>query len=59
MMEGFECHLHPLPEQEKIVAQRDAIAERTQALEATTATQLEQLKALKASLLDTAFRGRL
>lgn len=49
----------PLPEQEKIVAQLDAIAERTQALEATTATQLEQLKALKASLLDAAFRGQL
>jgi type I restriction enzyme S subunit len=59
MMEGFECNLPPLPEQEKIVAQLDAIAERTHALEATTATQLEQLKALKASLLDAAFRGQL
>lgn len=51
--------LPPLPEQEKIVAQLDALSERTQALETATTRQLEQLKALKASLLDAAFRGEL
>ena len=49
----------PLAEQSKIVAQLDAISERTQALTAATSAQLEQLQSLKASLLDAAFRGQL
>ena len=52
-------HVPPLAEQTKIVAQLDAISERTQALTAATAAQLEKLKALKASLLDAAFCGQL
>lgn len=51
--------LPPLAEQEKIVAHLDAISERTQALEAATTRQIEQLNTLKASLLDAAFRGQL
>jgi restriction endonuclease S subunit len=49
----------PLAEQERIVAQLDAISERTQALTAATSAQLEKLQSLKASLLDAAFRGQL
>lgn len=49
----------PLAEQSKFVAQLDAISERTQALTVATSAQLEKLQALKASLLDAAFRGQL
>lgn len=59
MMENFKVNLPPLAEQSKIVAQLDAISERTQALTAATNSQLEKLGALKASLLDAAFRGQL
>jgi type I restriction enzyme S subunit len=58
----FQSHRFPVPplaEQSKIVAQLDAISERTQALTAATSAQLEKLHALKASLLDAAFRGQL
>lgn len=51
--------LIPLPEQAKIVTQLEALSERTQALAATTTRQLDQLTALKASLLDAALRGQL
>ena len=59
MIQNLEIPLPPLPEQEKIVAQLDAIAERTQALEAATTAQIKKLSRLKASLLDAAFRGKL
>lgn len=55
----FKIPVPPLAEQSKIVAQLDAISERTQALTAATSAQLEQLQSLKASLLDAAFRGQL
>jgi restriction endonuclease S subunit len=44
---------------DQTIAQLDAIAERAQALESATTRQLKQLQALKASLLDAAFRGQL
>jgi type I restriction enzyme S subunit len=56
---SYPVNLPPLAEQSKIVAQLDAISERTQALTAATSAQLEKLRALKASLLDAAFRGQL
>ncbi|MGJ8640182.1 MAG: restriction endonuclease subunit S [Opitutaceae bacterium] len=58
-MNSIPFPLVPLAEQSKIVAQLDAISERTQALTAATSAQLEQLQSLKASLLDAAFRGQL
>jgi type I restriction enzyme S subunit len=59
VLSGIQIPLPPLPEQAKIVSQLDALSERTQALAATTTRQLNQLTALKASLLDAAFRGQL
>lgn len=59
MIQDFEVPVPPLAEQSKIVAQLDAISERTQALTAATSAQLEKLQSLKASLLDAAFRGQL
>lgn len=58
-LSDIEVPVPPLAEQSKIVAQLDAISERTQALTAATSAQLEKLQALKASLLDAAFRGQL
>ena len=58
-LKDIELNIPPLAEQSKIVAQLDAISERTQALTAATSAQLEQLQSLKASLLDAAFRGQL
>jgi len=58
-LKDIELNIPPLAEQSKIVAQLDAISERTQALTAATSAQLEKLGALKASLLDAAFRGQL
>jgi type I restriction enzyme S subunit len=58
-LKKFMLPVPPLAEQSKIVTQLDAISERTQALEAATSAQLEKLEALKASLLDAAFRGQL
>ena len=59
ILKQIQIPLPPLAEQSKIVAQLDAISERTQALTTATSAQLEKLKALKASLLDAAFRGQL
>ena len=42
-----------------IVAHLDALAERTHTLEAATQGKLDDFSALKASLLDAAFRGQL
>ena len=58
-LKALKIPVPPLAEQSKIVAQLDAISERTQALTAATSAQLEKLEALKASLLDAAFRGQL
>jgi type I restriction enzyme S subunit len=58
-LSDIQAPLPPLAEQSKIVAQLDGISERTQALTAATSAQLEKFKALKASLLDAAFRGQL
>jgi type I restriction enzyme S subunit len=59
ILKQIQIPLPPLEEQAKIVAHLDAISERTKALEAATSLQLDQLKALKSSLLDAAFRGQL
>ncbi|MBN2685654.1 MAG: restriction endonuclease subunit S [Pontiellaceae bacterium] len=56
---NFSIYLPPLEEQQRIVAHLDGLAERIQKLEAATRARLDRLAALKASLLDAAFRGRL
>jgi hypothetical protein len=59
---GFKC-LPPLapsqPPPSGLKSQLSALINVTQALTATTTRLLDQLTALKASLLDTAFRGQL
>lgn len=58
----FQDHVFPIPdisEQHKIVTHLDSLSERTRALEAATGEKLNDLTALKASLLDAAFRGQL
>lgn len=49
----------PLPLQTQIVAHLDALSDRITAAKARQQTQLTELRALKASLLDRAFRGEL
>ncbi len=59
VLSSIEIPLPPLDEQERIVTHLDSLAERTRALEAATEEKLNYHTALKASLLDTAFRGQL
>ena len=51
--------LPPLKEQRRIVEHLDGLNERIQGLEKTTLDRLDHLAALKASLLNAAFRGEL
>ncbi|MFC4995660.1 restriction endonuclease subunit S [Rubritalea tangerina] len=55
----LQIPLPPLAEQQKIVAKLDALSAKCRALETATSQQLERLESLKASLLDTAFKGKL
>jgi len=48
-----------LEKQQCIVADLDSLSERTRTLEASTQEKLTDLNALKASLLDAAFKGGL
>ena len=56
---GYKFSLPSLQEQRQISDHLDALSKRTRALEAATAEKLNDLTALKASLLDAAFRGHL
>ena len=55
----MQIPLAPIKEQEIIVAHLDAFSERTHTLEASTQEKINDLTALKASLLDAAFKGQL
>jgi type I restriction enzyme, S subunit len=58
----FQSHSFPIPSIEKqnhIVTHLDALSERIRALETYTQEKLNDLTALKASLLDAAFKGQL
>jgi type I restriction enzyme S subunit len=55
----IEVPLPALSEQRRIVSSLDLLSEHTRALEAETKERLDQLAALKSSLLDAAFRGQL
>jgi len=58
-IDQMQIPLAPIEEQKHIVAHLDALAESTRILKATTQEKLDDLTALKASLLDAAFRGQL
>jgi type I restriction enzyme S subunit len=51
--------LPPLNIQQKTVQYLDQLSQKTQALKEAQQEKMTQLKALKASLLDRAFRGEL
>jgi type I restriction enzyme, S subunit len=59
VLKKFRIPLPPMEEQRRIVEHLDGLSERIQTLEKTTRNRLEHLAALKASLLDAAFRGKL
>ena len=59
MMESFDVEIPPIEKQAQIAANLDALAERTHTLEIATKEKLSDLTALKASLLDAAFKGQL
>jgi len=58
-LKAVKVPLPPMEEQERIVVHLEALSERTRTLEAATQEKLDDLTALKASLLDAAFRGQL
>jgi type I restriction enzyme S subunit len=55
----YSVTIPPLPEQQRIVAQLDALSNETKRLEALYQQKLELLAALKQSLLQKAFAGEL
>lgn len=59
ILSEIEIPLPSVEEQNHIVTHLDALSERTRALEAATEEKLNDLTALKASLLDAAFKGQL
>ncbi len=59
MIQDLEIPLPPIERQRRIVAKLNALFQRTSALETITKEKLSDLTALKASLLDAAFRGQL
>jgi len=56
---NYKFDIPPISVQKSIVAHLDALADHTRTLEAETLERLDQLTALKSSLLDAAFRGQL
>jgi len=59
VLSDIEIPLPSLDEQKRIVAHLDVLSERTRKLEASTQEKINDLTALKASLLDAAFKGEL
>ena len=58
-LKNVEIEYPPLNIQQKTVQYLDRLSQKTQALKAAQQEKMAQLKALKASLLDRAFRGEL
>jgi len=59
VVKNIPVAIPPKDEQKKIVTHLDALSERTHTLEVTTQEKINDLTALKASLLDSAFKGEL
>ncbi len=59
VLSSIEIPLPPIDEQNRITTYLNALAERTSVLEDATEEKLNHLTALKASLLDAAFKGQL
>jgi len=59
VLSELEIPIPPLDEQKHIVTHLDALSERIAILESSTQEKLNDLKNLKASLLDAAFKGQL
>ena len=55
----FVFVLAPLPEQKKIVSYLNNVSEQIEKLKTEQTTKLENLKDLKASVLDSAFKGKI
>jgi len=59
MIENFTVPLPPLSIQEKVVEYLDSISEKMEKVKSIQKEKMDSLKALKASILDRAFRGEL
>lgn len=58
-LKEFNIPIPPLQTQQKVVAYLDAISEKIEKVKTIQKEKMESLKALKASILDQAFRGEL
>ncbi|MDQ6991066.1 MAG: restriction endonuclease subunit S [Mariprofundaceae bacterium] len=56
-LKAIKVPLAPMKEQQRIVSYLNSLAERTRKLEASTQEKINDLTTLKASLLDSAFKG--
>jgi len=59
MLQNLDIPIPAIGEQKRIVDHLNSLAERTRTLEASTQEKINDLTALKASLLDAAFKGQL
>lgn len=59
MIENFEIPNTPLPTQQKVVTYLDDLSEKIERVKTVQKEKMDSLKALKASILDKAFRGEL
>jgi len=59
MLESFEVPFIPIETQQKTVQYLDQLSQKTETLKQVQREKMESLKALKASILDRAFRGEL
>ncbi len=58
-LKAIKVPLPPIKEQQRIVSHLNSLSERTCTLKASTQEKINDLTALKASLLDAAFKGQL
>ena len=58
-MRAYKIPLPPLPTQQKVVAYLDEISNKMEKIKQIQKEKMQSLKALKASILDKAFKGEL
>jgi len=58
-LKAIKVPLPPIKEQQRIVSHLNSLSERSRTLKASTQEKINDLTALKASLLDAAFKGQL